>query len=93
MSLFKPTIFHHRAVVGSLLILALAGCQGPYTYTFNDNVIFSPNDSRDEVTNVLQDADLQGCLNQFLAGNNGQTALTDIKLLACPGIGVETLSG
>ena len=93
MSLFRPTIFRFRSTAACLFAAILTACHGPYTYTFNGNVIRSPNGAADEVTHVLQDADLQGCLNQFLTSNNGQTALADIKLLACPGGNVQTLSG
>jgi Leucine-rich repeat (LRR) protein len=70
----------------------VAGCHGPYTYTFNDNVIFAPGKNTAANTSVLQDAALQACLNQYLEAS-GQTALAQVKLLACPGSGVETLVG
>ena len=70
----------------------LAGCHGGYTYTFNDNVVFSPNADRAAVTTTLRDAALQGCLNQYLALNDGMTP-DQVKLLACPASGVETLAG
>lgn len=70
----------------------LTGCHGGYTYTFNDNVVFSPNADRAAVTRTLRDAALQGCLNQYLALNEQMTP-DQVKLLACPGSGVETLAG
>lgn len=93
MSLFRPVIFSIRSTAVAVFAALLAACHGPYTYTFNDNVIYSPNRATDAVTSVLQDADLQGCLNQFLANSKDQPALADIKLLACPGGNVQTLNG
>ena len=93
MSLFNATISHTVMVLAALVLAAVAGCHGPYTYTLNNNVIYSPNQSGADPASVLEDADLQGCLNQFLASNPNKVALTDIKLLACPGSNVQTLSG
>ena len=73
-------------------LLLLAGCHSGYTYTFNDNVVFSPNADRAAVTSTLRDTALQGCLNQYLALNEQMTP-DQVRLLACPGSGVETLAG
>ena len=74
-------------------LILVAGCHGAYTYTFNDNVIFSPGKEASPTgTAALQDPALQGCLNQYMEAS-GFTALDQVKLLACPGIGVETLAG
>lgn len=77
---------------GLAATVSATGCHGPFTYTFNDNVIFSPGRSTTANDHTLQDPALQGCLNQFLEAS-GQSALEQVKLLACPGSGVETLAG
>lgn len=78
---------------GPAVFLFLAGCHGGYTYTFNDNVIFSPGqESSATPPTALRDPALQACLNQYLEAS-GLTALDQVKLLACPGSGVATLAG
>jgi Leucine-rich repeat (LRR) protein len=71
-------------------LLSIAGCShNPYTITFNDNVLYSPNAAR---SGVLQDPSLQGCLNQ-MQQSTGVDDLEAITLLACPGAGVLSLAG
>lgn len=82
-----------RPVCAGLVLVLLSGCAGQrYNYTFNDNVIFSPNASLTGTGALLRDPALQGCLNQILEAM-GQTDPSTVKLLACPGSGVETLTG
>jgi Leucine-rich repeat (LRR) protein len=79
--------------MASMLLVMLSSCAGQrYNYTFNDNVVFSPNPSLTGTGAVLRDSALQGCLNQILQAA-GQTDPATVKLLACPGSGVETLAG
>lgn len=77
--------------MGSLWLgLALSGCSGsPYTISFNDNVLYSPNASIK--AGGVADPALQGCINQIL-GTTGGTAET-LKTLACPNAGIRTLEG
>lgn len=77
-----------RLVTVGAFFLLIACKQNPYTVTFNDNVVYSPNAAiRDK---VLNDPALQACLNQVLASNPELTAVT---LLACPSAGIITLEG
>jgi Leucine-rich repeat (LRR) protein len=73
-----------------MLCCALGACFQPYTVTLNDNVIYTPNASlRNAVT---RDAGLQACLDQALEREQ-QTDPANVKLLACPAAGVQTLAG
>jgi hypothetical protein len=74
-------------------LLALASCRGGYTYTLNDSVIYSPTAAGNPGATVLRDAALQACLNQVLKKDQAPVKLEDVRLLACPGSGVETLIG
>lgn len=72
------------------LCLPLCGCIHPYTVKLNDNVLFSPTESvRNAVT---QDPGLQACLDQTMERTQ-KTDPATVTLLACPGIGVQTLAG
>ena len=74
-----------------ILLLTMTGCSlKPYTVTFNDNVISSPNAAL--LNSIVSDPSLQACLNQNLS-NLGTTDATRIKLLACPGAGIKSLDG
>lgn len=76
-------------LLGTLLLLG--ACSGsPYTVTFGDKVLYSPN--APNRNSVLADAALQGCLNAVLAGVEGADP-ANIKLLACPSAGVVSLEG
>lgn len=82
-----------RPLFALLLASLLSACSGQrYNYTFNDNVIFSPNPSLTGPRALLRDAALQACLNQIMEAAN-QDDPAKVKLLACPGNGVETLAG
>lgn len=78
-----------------VLPLLLAGCSAnPYTFIFNDNVVYTPGQL--PVAGVLLDASLQGCVNQVLnvsEQQNQQRDLESITLLACPGAEIRTLAG
>jgi hypothetical protein len=79
-----------RLALSAAFLLLLACKQNPYTVTFNDNVVYSPNAAiRDK---VLDDPALQACLNQVLASNTNND-LGDVTLIACPGAGITTLEG
>lgn len=76
-----------------LIVAVLPSCSSRrYTYTFNDNVVFSPGPSSGGTRAVLRDPALQACLNQIMEALS-QTDPAAVKLLACPGNGVETLAG
>lgn len=80
----------HRLAVTALFCLLLGCQQNPYTVTFNNNVVYSPNaEIRDK---VLEDPALQACLNQVLASNT-DVDLAGVALIACPGAGITTLEG
>ena len=71
--------------------ILLAGCENnPYTITLNNNVLYSPTE-RVQTTHV-EDANLQGCINQYFLRNNHEDA-EKITILACPSAGIETLAG
>lgn len=90
MNISLQSVMHAASLAA---VISVAGCHGAYTYTFNDNVIFAPDKEASAAgTTALRDPALQGCLNQFLEAN-GQTTLEQVKLLACPASGVETLAG
>lgn len=80
-----------RLPVPALLTLALlgAGCSNRLV-TFNEQVIYSPNAAL--VNPVFADAGLQGCLNQVMMANP-ELAVADIRTLACPEAGIESLRG
>lgn len=85
----QATSFQTTVLLGALC-LPLGACIHPYTVTLNDSVVYSPNAAvRNAVT---QDPGLQACLDQTLERTQ-QTDLATVKLLACPGAGVETLVG
>lgn len=74
-----------------LLLLALSACShNPYTITFNDNVMYSPNKAL--LNSIVTDPSLQGCINQVLATMESANA-AEIKLLACPDAGIKSLEG
>lgn len=86
------SIFRRFSLALPLAATVLLGaCEGnPYTVTFNENVVYSPNDRSND--GPLRDPALQGCLNQVLAGNPAVEAST-LTLLACPSAGVQSLEG
>jgi len=85
MNFLVPGIIAYGAV------LLLIGCkQNPYTVTFNNNVVYSPNAAiRDK---VLDDPALQACLNQVMTSSTIQDP-EDVTLIACPSAGITTLGG
>jgi len=79
-----------RLVATAAFFLLVACKQNPYTVTFNNNVVYSPNAAiRDK---VLDDPALQACLNQVLASNTDMD-LEGVTLIACPAAGITTLEG
>lgn len=73
------------------VVLLLIGCkQNPYTVTFNNNVIYSPNAAIQN--KVLDDPSLQACLNQVMSSNTIEDP-EDVTLIACPSAGITTLGG
>ncbi|HWK54910.1 MAG TPA: leucine-rich repeat domain-containing protein [Hyphomicrobiales bacterium] len=86
-----PRRFSLALVLPLAAAVLLTACKNnPYTVTFNENVVYSPNDRSNE--GPLRDPALQGCLNQVLAGNPAVDVGT-LTLLACPGAGVQSLDG
>lgn len=71
----------------------LAGaCSGPYTVTLNEAVVYSPNPDR--AAGLLEDANLQGCVNQAMrTGGNDNEDPASITTLACPDAGIRSLAG
>lgn len=86
-------VFPRHFLTSLLLASGLMGCQGSYTYTFNDSVVYNPADNRRPNAGLLRDASLQACLNQYLGGPSAPASLSEITLLACPASGVESLAG
>lgn len=83
--------FHLLRLIGCGAFFLLTACkQNPYTVTFNNNVVYSPNAAvRDK---VLDDPALQACLNQVMAGSAIENP-EEVTLIACPAAGVTTLRG
>ena len=79
-----------RLIATGGFLLLIACKHNPYTVTFNNNVVYTPNAAlRDK---VLDDAALQACLNQVLASNKDMD-LEGVTLIACPAAGITTLDG
>jgi hypothetical protein len=71
-------------------LLPLAGCSAsPYTVSFNDNVLYSPNAALRN--GGVSDSSLQGCINQVLAVTGLDAA--SLRTLACPDASVRSLEG
>lgn len=88
-----PGFLHYRPRNNPLLFLCLliiSGCQGPYEVTLNDRMVYDPFQRERNYT--LEDANLQGCLNQQM-GSNEEVPLDDITLMACPASGIVSLQG
>ena len=94
MKQFHFPSLHTRQFVNSCvlaLLPALAGCSSGYQVVLNDNVLYSPYETS-STPSIVNDANLQGCLNQQLTGNNPKDP-EDITLVACPAAGVQSLAG
>lgn len=77
------------AVALTVISLFLTACSG-YQVVLNDNVLYSPRNL--PPPSLLSDPNLQGCLNlQFATADNDDPR--NIKLLACPSSGVQSLDG
>lgn len=87
----KIMIFRLVKIIATGTFFLIVACkQNPYTVTFNNNVVYSPNAAvRDKVFN---DPSLQACLNRVLAANPDMD-LDSVTLIACPGAGIRTLEG
>jgi len=76
-----------------LLLLAtfgLAGCGG-YQVVLNDNILYNPT-GVPLPPSLVNDANLQGCLNQVF-NSSGNDDPESITLLACPSAGIQSLAG
>lgn len=85
----------YRLIPLSLLVFltTFAGCaHSPYAITFNDNVIYTPNNSGRPGNSVFVDAGLEACVNQIQLANP-EIQLDEIKLLACPEADIQSLEG
>ena len=85
----------HKSIRLFLIILSTAGVlnacsSNAYKVTLNNNVLYDPYPVTD--SGLLNDANLQGCLNQVLI-TTGNSDPTQITSLACPSAGVENLQG
>lgn len=69
----------------------LSACEGLYQVTFNERVVYDPFGEPPE-DGLLNDPNLQGCMNELLNRNEEMTPET-IKLLACTGAGISSLFG
>ena len=88
MKIMSVPLYRFIAISAAFLVVACK--QNPYTVTFNDNVVYSPNAAiRDK---VLEDPALQACLNRVLSSNT-ELDLAGVTLIACPGAGITTLDG
>ena len=84
---FIPKIF--SAVFISASSLVLVACAG-YEVTLNERVVYDPFPGEPS-DDLLEDANLQGCLNQLLDEN--QSSIESITLIACPDSGISSLAG
>lgn len=73
-----------------LFTLLLAGCNTPYTVTLNERILYSPNPL--STSGLLEDPNLQGCLNETMKANEMEDP-ESIRLLACPSADIESLVG
>lgn len=80
-----------RIATLSAASLLLVACSSGYRVVFNDNVVYSPY-GRSVIPSLLNDANLQGCLNQQFS-STGDTDPENITLLACPSAGIESMAG
>ena len=85
--------FAARSLLLALLaaLLLASGCSSkPYLVTFNEKVVYAPNEAL--VNPVFSDPALQGCLNQLLSSDTEQD-VADIRIFACPEAGIRNLRG
>ena len=73
-----------------LLTFAISACSR-YQFLFNDNVVYTPS-GVPPAPGLLNDANFQGCLNQYFANADSQDPAA-VKLLACPSAGIQSLAG
>ena len=62
-----------------------------YQIVLNNNVLFSPKETP-PTPGLLVDANLQGCLNQYLSNSDNEDP-GEVTLLACPAAGIQSLAG
>jgi Leucine-rich repeat (LRR) protein len=84
-----PRIFALLHIAGLSALLSACSAS-PFAITFGDSVLYTPNATARN--SLLSDPALQGCLNSLLDSVEGANP-ANVKLLACPGAGVETLEG
>ena len=78
------------AAVVIVLTFTISACSR-YQVVLNDNVVYSPTGAP-PTPNLLNDANFQGCLNQYLSNAASKDPAT-VKLLACPSAGIQSLAG
>lgn len=90
----KFTRFQWRLRVFPLITvctLLLSACGSSYNVLFNDRVVYTPNPLPERGT-LVDDPNLQGCINQILLSSETSTP-ESITLLACPNADIQTLRG
>ena len=83
---FKRASLH---IFTSLAVLLISACS-QYQVVLNNNVLYTPTSQ--PPPSLLSDPNLQGCLNQQFA-TAGSDDPENIRLLACPSSGVQSLDG
>jgi len=78
--------------VAVCLTLVVTACSSSYRVVLNDNVVYTPTSSTPARPSLVNDANLQGCLNQQFA-STGNDDPDSITLLACPAAGIESIAG
>lgn len=87
-SKFAGTVVCPAVCIASLL---LASCSSSYRVLLNNNEVYNPYGTT-TTPSLLNDPNLQGCLNQAYI-STGSNNPEDITLLACPSAGVQSLAG
>jgi Leucine-rich repeat (LRR) protein len=91
--MYKPALRpkHMYGLATTLVLLIAGGCSNkPYLVTFNEQVVYSPNQAL--VNPVFFDPALQGCLNQLLSGDS-ELEVEAIRIFACPEAGIRNMRG
>ncbi|MDT8399987.1 MAG: leucine-rich repeat domain-containing protein, partial [Pseudomonadales bacterium] len=74
-----------------LLSSLLVACSNLYKVTFNDRVVYNPG--AESANGLLEDPNLQGCLNEVLSSGVQGVSAETLTLLACPTAGIQSLGG
>ncbi len=80
----------YTTAIVTVLTFTISACSR-YQVVLNDNIVYSPGGAP-PAPSLLIDANFQGCLNQYLSNATSKDP-ADVKLLACPVAGIQSLAG